>query len=130
VPCSSERHVIKSAGALAEWSPSRTKRLAQAAYAIACAGFDALAPGGRLVYSTCALSPLENDGVITKLLARGAGDIVSLDPSPILASAADRFRSYLETDGLPGAPTEHGRHFLPDADRGLGPLYVAVLERR
>lgn len=132
VPCSSERHVVQSAGALAEWSPSRTKRLAQAAYAIACAGFDALAPEGRLVYSTCALSPLENDGVVEKLLARGGSEIALVEPGQVVARTVARYAHYLPaacTASIPGRPTEHGRHFLPDADAGLGPIYAAVVER-
>lgn len=90
VPCSSEQHVLQSAGALAEWSPSRTKRLAKGAYAIACAAVDAVRPGGRVVYSTCALSPAENDAVVERLLHRGAGAIAAADPREALAHAVAR----------------------------------------
>lgn len=114
VPCSSERHVIASASALSTWSPSRTRRLAIAAYAIACAGGDALKEGGRMVYSTCALSPLENDGVVDRLLSRASGEL-----------AIKRLES---VDG--GEPTEYGHQIMPDTDGGMGPIYFAIIERQ
>ncbi len=133
VPCSSEQHVLRSAGALAEWSPSRTKRLAAGAYAIGCAAADAVRPGGRVVYATCALSPLENDGVIGRLLNRGRETLRNADASRILAGAAARHRGLLPRRyacvGTPGEATAHGVMILPDRDHGLGPMYVAVLER-
>ena len=121
VPCSSERHVLQSAGELAKWSPSRTKRLAQAAYAIGCAAVDAVRPGGRVVYSTCALSPLENDVVVARLLDRGRGAIAAGPAVYNLRSTSIR---------LPWEPTEHGAVLLPDAAAGAGPMYVAVVEKR
>ena len=148
VPCSSEQHVLQSAGALAEWSPSRTKRLAKGAYAIACAAVDSVRSGGRVVYSTCALSPGENDGVIARLIDRGDGTVAAADPREAVGAAigryaslhpafaavasggAERSRSAPEAPrSLPGSETEHGWTFLPDEETGLGPIYLAVLER-
>ncbi|MFW5738335.1 MAG: hypothetical protein ACOCYX_05430, partial [Spirochaetota bacterium] len=141
VPCSSEQHVLQSAGALAEWSPTRTKRLAKGAYAIACAAVDSVRSGGRVVYSTCALSPEENDGVVRRLLHRGGGTIAAEDPRDAVRAAVARHASLhpaFEADTAagsrrarrpPGSPTEHGWMFTPDEDAGLGPIYLAVLER-
>ncbi len=110
VPCSSERHLILDPKYLKEWSPSRSKRLAVQAYAILAAALTALKPGGILVYSTCALSPLENDQVVAKLLKR----------------RGDEFRLL---DGAEGEPTEYGRHILPDRSGGIGPIYYAKLSK-
>ena len=44
-------------------------RLARTQGAILRAGADALAPGGTLAYSTCTISPAENEGVIDAFLA-------------------------------------------------------------
>jgi 16S rRNA C967 or C1407 C5-methylase (RsmB/RsmF family) len=123
VPCSSERHVIQSAGALASWSSSRSKRLAQAAYAIACAGADSLRTGGFLVYSTCALSPLENDGVVKRIVDRGSGSI-SVDRSV----SGDALMS-LSAPGLVWERTEYGYTVLPDRNIGAGPMYFARLRK-
>ncbi len=126
VPCSSEQHVIQSQAALGEWSASRTRRLALGAYAIACAAVDSARPGGRVVYSTCALSPLENDGVIAKVLKRGKGSISVVEPGPVVGRAAANLP---HLNGVPGGPTDSGWMILPDFDDGLGPIYIAILER-
>lgn len=130
VPCSSERHVIRSPGALDEWSPSRTRRLAQGAYAIGCAGADALVPGGELVYSTCALSPLENDAVVARIIDRAAGALELVDAGGRLVSAAARHPDLSPFPSGTSEQTERGRLFLPDRPGGLGPMYVSILRRR
>ena len=136
VPCSSERHVLHAPAELAKWSATRTKRLATGAYAIACAAADALRPGGRMVYSTCTISPIENDGVIVRLLARPKGARVAcVDLPSVLRRAGTGAGSgaVAGAAGTPtahGEPTEHGWMILPDSCAGAGPMYIAVLERR
>lgn len=110
VPCSSERHLVQDPKYLKQWSPSRSKRLAVQAYAILTAALTALKPGGILVYSTCALSPLENDEVVAKLLKRRGAEF------RILA-------------GDDGEATAYGRHILPDRSAGRGPIYYAKLQK-
>lgn len=122
VPCSSERHVLQSAGDLARWSPSRTRRLAQAAYAIGCAAVDATRPGGVIAYSTCALSPLENDAVIERLLNRSRG---GLEPGP----SRPRWLQGSEPAPLEWEPSEFGQIALPDRNKGAGPMYFALLQK-
>lgn len=112
VPCSSERHLVQDPGHLKNWSPARTRHLAVQAYAILAAGFTALKPGGILVYSTCALSPGENDDVIAKLLKRQASECRLLQPG-----------------GTIGEATEYGRIILPDNANGMGPIYYAAVTK-
>lgn len=109
-PCSGERHILHDASEEAKWSPSRSKRLAQQQFAMLCAALDALKPGGFLVYSTCALSPLENDQVVERLLKR-------------------RERVRLAPLTMPvGEPTTYGWQIWPD-QTGWGPIYVAKMEK-
>lgn len=110
VPCSSERHLMQDPKYLNQWTPSRSKRLAVQAYAILAAALTALKPGGILVYSTCALSPLENDEVVAKLIKR-RGDEFTL------------------MDGTEGESTACGRQILPDGSAGIGPIYYAKLQK-
>ena len=112
VPCSSERHLVQDPRYLTEWSPARTRHLAIQAFAILAAGFTALAPGGILVYSTCALSSLENDAVAGKLLKRRGAQALLLP---------------LRDDELPSGAerTDHGVIILPDRAGGRGPIYCA-----
>ena len=112
-PCSGERHLLADEGELAAWSPARSKNLAVRQHALLASALQALRPGGRCVYSTCSISPEENDRVIAKLLKkRSAIACVRHAPSWPLGEA-----------------TEHGHLLLPDRD-GCGPIYFATIERR
>jgi 16S rRNA C967 or C1407 C5-methylase (RsmB/RsmF family) len=69
-PCSSEKHVFQSESHLNKWSPSRPKRLAQEQYALLCGLSRALKKGGRMVFSTCAFTPQENESVVCRFLKK------------------------------------------------------------
>ena len=107
-PCSSERHVIQSPKALSEWKPARPRFLSRRQWSLLSAAFLLLKNGGSLVYATCALSPEENDGPVSKLLEKYSQGI-ELD----------------EPDFTTGEKTKYGRLILPDESNGMGPMYVA-----
>ncbi|MDR1804420.1 MAG: 16S rRNA methyltransferase [Treponema sp.] len=111
-PCSSERHVIQSPKALAEWKPARPRQLAARQWSLLSAAFLLLKSGGSLVYATCALTPEENDGPVSKLLEKYASAI-ELD----------------EPDFTLGEKTKYGRLILPDESDGMGPMYVARVKK-
>jgi 16S rRNA C967 or C1407 C5-methylase (RsmB/RsmF family) len=69
-PCSGERHLLENKRELENWSENRTKGLAQKQYGLLTSALLALKPGGHLIYSTCSVSPFENDGVIAKLIKK------------------------------------------------------------
>jgi 16S rRNA C967 or C1407 C5-methylase (RsmB/RsmF family) len=69
-PCSGEAHIISQPQRRKEWTPRQTRMLAQRQLALASAAVHALKPGGLLLYSTCALSPFENELLIQELLQR------------------------------------------------------------
>ena len=112
-PCSSERHVIRSAKALAEWSPARPRSLSRRQWALLSAAFLLLRQGGSLVYATCALTHDENDGSVSRLFSKYSGAI-ELD----------------EPDFPEGEKTEFGRLILPDSSGGMGPMYIARFRKR
>jgi 16S rRNA C967 or C1407 C5-methylase (RsmB/RsmF family) len=111
-PCSSERHLLRNPKYLAAWSPARIRHLAQQAYAMLLAALAAAKPGGRILYSTCALSPEENDGVVERVRTRRPGWI---DVLPVRPSS--------------GEPSKYGCHIWPDRSGGLGPIYLALLQK-
>lgn len=111
-PCSSERHVLTSEKHLSIWNITRPKRLAIEQFGLLCAALDAVKVGGYILYSTCALIPMEDEQVIKKLLERREGRVTII---PItLTDAEDR---------------EYGKIILPDKANGKGPLYACLLQR-
>ncbi|MEK7146398.1 MAG: RsmB/NOP family class I SAM-dependent RNA methyltransferase, partial [Patescibacteria group bacterium] len=50
------------------WNPKALKRYASEQFGLLKSAFTLLKPGGRLVYSTCTLNPIENDGVVDRLM--------------------------------------------------------------
>jgi 16S rRNA (cytosine1407-C5)-methyltransferase len=107
-PCSSERYVLRNEKALAEWTNARPRYLAQRQWALLSAAFLLLGPGASLVYATCAVSPEENDGVVSRLMKKYK-DEVTLD----------------EPEFKEGERTAFGRLILPDETSGMGPMYIA-----
>jgi len=114
VPCSSEAHVLEDPKYLNQWSPARTKHLSIQAGSIGLSGFDALKPGGRMVYSTCSLSPLENQEVAKKILhKRPQASEIRLTDVP----------DFLEV-------LDPGYALFPDKAEGLGPMYFFILTKQ
>lgn len=109
-PCTGERHLLQNKKELSLWSESRSKKLAQRQYALLTAALLSAKPGARIVYSTCSISPYENDQVIDKLLQKKEGfSVVEYQPL------------------LPGAEmTKHGWLWLPDKS-GFGPIFMSVV---
>ena len=114
-PCSGERHLVEKPSELAKWSPKRTKRLAGIQYGLLCSAILALKPGGDLIYSTCSLSPLENENNIQKLLNKKSDQVQLVKEVSLSADIIEE--------------TEFGYYFLPDHS-GIGPMFFSHLRKR
>jgi 16S rRNA C967 or C1407 C5-methylase (RsmB/RsmF family) len=68
VPCSSELHVWNDKDHLDKWQMSRIHKLQHIQINLVSALIKTVKPGGLLVYSTCALTPLENEVVVERVL--------------------------------------------------------------
>jgi len=76
VPCSMEgRFDTHEPKTYAGWSVKRVKELAKDQKWILRSAVSATRPGGVIVYSTCTISPEENEGVIDWILKKEAGKL-------------------------------------------------------
>lgn len=69
-PCSGEGMFRKNEVACEEWSPENVQLCADRQDGILECAARMLVPGGRLVYSTCTFAPAENEGSISRFLAK------------------------------------------------------------
>ena len=68
VPCSGDGTIRKMPAIWRRWSVGSGNALHSLQLQIACKGVRLLRVGGRLVYSTCSLNPIENEAVVAALL--------------------------------------------------------------
>lgn len=127
-PCSSERHVIADPKYLNNWSPSRIKTVTTEQWALLSSAYRLLRPQGILLYSTCALCPQENDGMIERLFKKFNKDGKAFclpEPKPCL----DEISQFADIS-LPGfEKTQYGYMIMPDAQNGAGPIYFAIIKK-
>jgi len=67
-PCSALGIVSKAQEVMTWWNLREVSRLAARQKQLLVSGIKALTPGGTLVYSTCTLTPQENEALLTELL--------------------------------------------------------------
>jgi len=116
-PCTSDRHLAHQGTiALSKWAAGAVKANAERQLELLrCAG-QLVKRGGVILYVTCALSSVENDGVVAKFLKK-SGDTFeaeSVDNTKFPVTGCEQ--------------TEHGTLFMPDRS-SYGPIYFARLRR-
>ncbi|TQV87684.1 NOL1/NOP2/sun family putative RNA methylase [Aliikangiella coralliicola] len=78
-PCGGEGTVRKDVNALKHWDIDKVEELGQLQRELILSAYQGLKPGGRLVYSTCTLSPQENQHVANYLASETDATIVDLN---------------------------------------------------
>ncbi|KYN33108.1 tRNA (cytosine-5-)-methyltransferase CG6133 [Trachymyrmex septentrionalis] len=79
VPCSGDGTMRKNPDIWCKWSPANGSNLHGIQYRIAKRGLELLAVGGRMVYSTCSLNPIENEAVLHRLLRETEDSVQLID---------------------------------------------------
>lgn len=93
--------------------------------AMLCAGLKALKPGGSLVYSTCSMSPIQNDGVVHMALSRLSTEC---DAEFIVGDLTDAFyplRNIFQFSDT----CRYGQLVIPFLPLNYGPMYIAKITR-
>ncbi|HEX4483156.1 MAG TPA: 16S rRNA (cytosine(967)-C(5))-methyltransferase RsmB [Solirubrobacteraceae bacterium] len=123
-PCSGLGTLQSNADLRWRMTPASIEQMAPVQRSILAAGAEAVCPGGVLVYSTCTISPIENELVISDFLDSHADfaldDLASQRSSIGQPQAADRTPA---RGGLDGSVQT-----LPHRDRTAG-FFIARLRR-
>lgn len=75
-PCSGEGMFRKNPAVVESWKEKGPDYFSGIQKEIILNAYDMLKPGGKMLYSTCTFSPLENEAVITHLLTKRPGSAV------------------------------------------------------
>ncbi len=129
-PCSSERHVLADPKYLNSWSPSRIKTVTTEQWALLSSAYRLLKKEGILLYSTCALCPQENDGMIDRLFKKfnkdgKAFDLLEPEVEKGLSEVSDFFKETLPQY----EKTQYGYMIMPDKQSGAGPIYFCIVRK-
>lgn len=116
VPCSGEGMMRKDPQATAQWTPALTMECAALQREIVGNLWDALRPGGFLIYSTCTFNRRENEDNIEFFVREYGAEGVSL-PAGLFPDAAGGIECALPC-----------LRFIPGRTRGEG-LFMCVLRK-
>ncbi|GAB5567387.1 probable 28S rRNA (cytosine(4447)-C(5))-methyltransferase [Prionailurus iriomotensis] len=81
VPCSGDGTMRKNIDVWKKWTTLNSLQLHGLQLRIAARGAEQLVEGGRMVYSTCSLNPIEDEAVIASLLEKSEGALELADVS-------------------------------------------------
>ena len=121
-PCSGEGMFRKDDTAIKEWSPRQVDVCANRQSLILESAHKMLAPGGRLVYSTCTFAPEENEKMVASFIEKHP-------EYSVIKPAVHRFFSPGRPEWADGNPQlADTMRLFPHKLKGEG-HYVAVLEK-
>lgn len=111
-PCSGEGMFRKDAKAINEWSPQNVVACAERQRKILQDVWNALKPGGVLIYSTCTYNSSENEDNVQWIISELGAEILPLNPPSEW-----------------GITETVGYHFYPHKTKGEG-LFLCVLRKQ
>ncbi|KAK9329704.1 S-adenosyl-L-methionine-dependent methyltransferase [Lipomyces starkeyi] len=90
VPCSGDGTMRKNINVWRDWSIHNGLSLHQTQINILNRGLHLLKPGGKLVYSTCSLNPIENEAVVAQAIRMWRGKVRVVDCAELLPGLVRR----------------------------------------
>lgn len=124
VPCSSERHNLQTKFEFSFWSVEHSKANANVQRKLLMSALQTLIPGGIAVYSSCSMSPLENDGVVDEVLLK-----CSENSHLKIGVVNSQFTNHALAEMFNYRTTKNGVLVLPSKTKNWGPIYVCKLQR-
>lgn len=118
-PCSGSGLFRKDPGAIEEWSENNVELCARRQQRILADVFDALKPGGILIYSTCSYSMQEDEAIANWLVDELKAETLKLD--------TDETSGIVETVSQDSAA--YGYRFYPDKVKGEG-FFIAAFKKQ
>ncbi|XP_046439372.1 5-methylcytosine rRNA methyltransferase NSUN4-like [Daphnia pulex] len=129
VPCTNDRHSVMEDDNN-YFKKDRMKErisLPETQSALLCAGVRACKPGGTIVYSTCSLSPIQNDGVV-HMAIKQLKEMYKIDTVvKDMSMTAGHFRFLCRF--APSSSLRYGQVALPSIVNNFGPMYISKLQR-
>eukprot|EP01127_Copromyxa_protea_P012839 TRINITY_DN3379_c0_g1_i1.p1 TRINITY_DN3379_c0_g1~~TRINITY_DN3379_c0_g1_i1.p1 ORF type:complete len:678 (+),score=195.99 TRINITY_DN3379_c0_g1_i1:14-2047(+) len=83
VPCSGDGTMRKNPDVWDKWNANQGPGLHGVQISITHRAFALLKPGGRIVFSTCSMNPIEDEAVVSALLRKFKGELSLVDVSHI-----------------------------------------------
>ncbi|KRX19100.1 5-methylcytosine rRNA methyltransferase NSUN4, partial [Trichinella nelsoni] len=127
-PCTTDRLSINEDINL--FKPSRSKErinLPLLQTELICNGLKSLRVNGSLVYSTCSLSPVQNDMVIENVFRKLQIDHLNMEIVVVnLDNMVDNLKNSMAFDFF---PCKYGQLIIPSLVNNFGPLYICKLKR-
>ena len=128
-PCSGEGMFRKNEAACEEWNPENVRLCAERQDGILDCAASMLAPGGRIVYSTCTFAPAENEGSMTRFLLRHPEfHIVEVKKAEGMSAGVPEWAYFGEKMGQVLPEIAQTIRLWPQHLKGEG-HYLAVLEK-
>jgi len=79
VPCTGDGTLRKNMDVWMKWNTANACSLNSIQFRVARRGAEMLAVGGKMVYSTCSLNPIEDEAVLHRLLVEAQGSLELVD---------------------------------------------------
>ena len=110
VPCTGSGTTRKNPDVWGKWLPSSGRSMHELQHDLLSRAIKVAKPGGRIVYSTCSLDPIENEAVVARVLESGVAKVVKAH------------------DLLPEVPSDQGMTVWPTLDDSGRVIDDPVLE--
>jgi NOL1/NOP2/sun family putative RNA methylase len=120
--CSGEGLFVTDEGQPEYWNKKALKHFSGLQFGLLRQAFQMLKPGGRLVYSTCALNAVENDGVVEDFLAKTPE--AAIDEAALVELKKRKIKVPKQLAGLKGI------RFWPQHSKTKGFFCIALTKTR